>query len=312
MFADPAGPTDYRSEILSIEPATDAITVEILGGDSFVELTVAPGTEALVNGYRAEPYLWFRPDGVVLENRSAPTTYLNEERYGNDIPPEFADADLEPDWVEVASNGRFAWHDHRAHWMQPIRPAGKSPGDRIVEAVIPVVVDGQEVLVTVSSTWLAEPSNAPLAAGAAAALVATAAAALMARRRSQWTVCIVPLVTVAVAVGVLQYRSLPSETGPRLVWWALPVLAAVATVISAVMWRRDRFVATAAALLAGIQLAIWGWIKRDGFTAAIIPSDAPGWLDRLATAAALLGGLGVTVVALWELFGTKRELEAAG
>lgn len=311
-FADPAGPTDYESEIVSIEPPTDSITVEILGGDSFVQLTVQQGTEAVLNGYRAEPYLWFRADGTVLENRNAPTTYLNEERYGSDLPPDFASAEADPDWVEVGSDGRYAWHDHRAHWMQPIRPAGKSPGDQIVEAVIPVTVDSEEVLITVTSTWLPEPSTAPIVAGAlvGAAVVAVGVGFHFTRRRSAWTFAVVPLAVSAVAVGWLQYQSLPTETGPRLMWWALPVVAVVASVVSVVFARRDRFVASAAVLVAGIQLAIWGWIKRDGFSAAIIPSDAPGWLDRLVTTSSLVGGIGVTAVALWELFGPSRELSA--
>lgn len=311
-FADPAGPTDYESEIVSIEPPTESITVEILGGDSFVQLTVQRGTEAVLNGYRAEPYLWFQADGTVLENRNAPTTYLNEERYGNDLPPEFANAEADPDWVEVGSDGRYAWHDHRAHWMQPIRPAGKSPGDQIVEAVIPVTVDDEEVLITVSSTWLPEPSPAPVVAGALVGIAVTGAGVSvhLMRRRAAWTYAVVPLAAASVAVGWLQYRSLPTETGPRLVWWALPVVAVVGSVVSVVFARRDQFVGSAAVLIAGIQLTIWGWIKRDGFSAAIIPSDAPGWLDRFVTMASLVGGVGVTAVALWELFGRSRELPA--
>ena len=95
-FADPPGPTDYQSEIRSIEPETAAIEVGIVGGDSFVELRVEPGVEAMVIGYEGEDYLWFRPDGVVLENRNSPAAYLNANRYGNDGVPATASADAEP------------------------------------------------------------------------------------------------------------------------------------------------------------------------------------------------------------------------
>ncbi|MFN3258185.1 MAG: hypothetical protein ACE37B_21100 [Ilumatobacter sp.] len=311
-FADPAGPTDYESEILSIEPETESIEVAILGGDSFVQLIASPGTEVLVDGYRAEPYLWFRSDGTVLENRNSPTTYLNEERYGSDEPPAFATADAEPDWEQVASNGRYAWHDHRAHWMQPIRPAGKGPGDRIVEAVIPIVVDGGDVSITVASTWLPEPSPVPLGIGITAGLAAATVGGWLAMRRSRWTTVTVPLAVVAAGVGIVQFRSLPSETDPRLVWWALPVIAAVAAAVAVSLWARDRFIASAAALIAGVQLAIWGWIKRDGWTAAIIPTDAPGWLDRATVAAAIVGGTAITAIALWQLFFPPREPNQAG
>ncbi|MGB9344914.1 MAG: hypothetical protein WCA90_02670, partial [Ilumatobacteraceae bacterium] len=66
--------------------------------------------------------------------------------------------------------------------------------------------------------------------------------------------------------------------------------------------RRSAFVADAAMLLVGAELAIWGYVKRDGLSAAIIPTDAPAWLDRLATTMALSGGIAFTAVALWWLF----------
>ena len=93
--ADPAGPTDYRSEILSIEPSTPSVSFEVIGGDSFVQMTADPGTEVLVTGYFGEPYLRFLADGTVEENRNSPTTYQNEERYGSDAP-DFASADADP------------------------------------------------------------------------------------------------------------------------------------------------------------------------------------------------------------------------
>lgn len=312
-FADPAGPTDYQSEIVSIEPPTPTIAVEILGGDSFVELTADPGTEVVLDGYDAEPYLWFRADGTVLENRASRTAFLNESRYGSDVPPDVT-ADAEPDWVEVGDAGRYAWHDHRAHWMQPIRPAGKSPGDQIVEAVIPMVVDGSDVLVTVSSTWLPEPSPLPIAIGVLAALSVMIIGVVVGvvRHRSEWRFAVLPLAALALVVGWMQFRSLPAETGPRLVWWALPAVAVVAAGVAAWCARRDRFIASAAALIAGSQLAIWGWIKRDGLTAAIVPTDAPDWLDRMTTVAGIVGGIGVAVIALWELFTASRELPATG
>ena len=35
-------------------------------------MRVEPGVEAMVIGYEGEDYLWFRPDGVVLENQNSP------------------------------------------------------------------------------------------------------------------------------------------------------------------------------------------------------------------------------------------------
>ena len=306
VHADPAGPTDYGSEILSIVPATPEVTLDVLGGDSFVELAAQPGTEVEVTGYFGERYLSFRGDGTVLENRNSPTTYQNEERYGSSTP-DFASADAEPDWVQVAGDGTYAWHDHRAHWMQSIRPAGASPGDRIVEAVIPIIVNGNDVDVTVISTWLPEPSVVPLVAGALIGVIAVGGALAFRARDAAWVAVLAPIAVAASAAGWLQYRSLPAETGPRLVWLVPPLLAVTFSVGALVMLRRDRLIAVAAALLGAAQLVLWSWAKRDGLTAAIVPTDAPGWFDRSVTVTALIVGVGLAGVALIELFTPGRE-----
>ncbi len=303
VFADPPGPTDYLSEVRSIDPSTTAIDVSIIGGDSFFEMQVEPGVEAMVVGYQGEDYLWFQPDGTVLENRNSPAAYLNAQRYGTEAVPPTASADAEPRWEQVAGGGHWAWHDHRAHWMQSARPFGLGPGDQILEAVIPIVVDGDVIEVTVISTWQPEPSPVPMWFGFLAGLATAVAAWLLRRTRVPAMVAAVPLVMMAFGVGLAQYTSLPAATGPRLIWIVLPSIALLCVGAGlALAWRGQRFAADAALLLVGVELAVWGFAKRDGFSAAIIPTDAPFWLDRFTTAAALLGGValaaGRAVVAL--------------
>jgi hypothetical protein len=307
-LADPPGPTDYRSSVRSIEPATPTIDVGIVGGDSFVELRVQPGTEAIVVGYEGEDYLWFRPDGVVLENQNSPATYLNADRYGTDAVPATARADAEPDWKEVAGGGYWAWHDHRAHWMQSARPFGLEPGDQILEAVIPILVDGDTVEVTVVSTWQPEPSSSAMWLGVIAGVAVTVAAFLFRAGPIPSVVAAVPTALLALYAGYSQYTSLPAQTGPRPIWLVLPVVAVLSAAVGVVLaWRGRRFASDAALLLVGVELAIWGFVKRDGLTAAILPTDAPFWLDRFVTTWALVGGVGVAALALWWLFATGSE-----
>lgn len=308
--ADPAGPTDYRTEILAIDPPTTAVSFDVIGGDSFIQLHAATGAEITIVGYFGEPYLRFLPDGRVQENRNSPTTYQNEERFGTDAP-EFADADAEPDWTTVATDGTYAWHDHRAHWMQPIRPAGQGPGDRIVEQVIPLVVDGSEVSVTVISTWEPEPSSVPAVLGAIVGAAFAGAAAWLSRRTAAWVIVISPVALAAAVAGWWQYVSLPSETGPRLVWPLLPTLALVAALAAVPMRKRFVFGALAAGLIASSELVVWGFIKRDGLTAAIVPTDAPQWFDRFVVAAALVAGAGGAALALFRLFSAAPGTEAS-
>jgi hypothetical protein len=279
-FADPAGPTDYETTITSIEPAVAGVEVSVVGGDAFLRVDVEPGIEVVVLGYQQEPYLRIRTDGVVEENQRSPATYLNADRYGGGTAPAGADPTLEPNWRQVGTGGTWSWHDHRAHWMSPEPPPDAEPGAEIQTSTVPLVVNGVPVTVGVSTTWLPEPSGVPLAAGAAAGL-ALVVVALVRRARPAWALLVVAL--AAVGIGIWQYRSLPPETGPLLVWWLLPAVAAGSLLVALLLGRR--LVSYALVLLAALELAAWVWVRRDAAFRAVIPTDAPYWLDRGVMAA---------------------------
>jgi hypothetical protein len=295
--ADPAGPTDFRTSVVAVTPTTDSIDVAVIGGDSFLQLTVTPGHDVVVLGYQQEPYLHFRADGIVEENERSPTTYLNADRYGGGEVPAGADASLPPNWRQVASAGRYAWHDHRAHWMDRNPPTAGVRGAPVQSATVPLRVDGVPVEVAVRTDWLPEPSRVPLAVGTAVAL-ALVLLALLLRRRIAWALLVAS--AAATGIGWWQYGSLPSETGPLLVWWLLPALATVSVVVAlALGWRLLSF---ALVLLASLQLALWVFVRRDGAFRAIIPTDAPYWLDRGVMAGAAVVAVVAAVGAAVTMF----------
>lgn len=291
-LADPAGPTDYETSVVAITPAVPGFVVEVIGGDSFIRLKVEPGHLVEVVGYGGEPYLRFEGE-VVLENRLSPTKYRNEDRYAISEVPEFASASNEPDWVEVSAEGSYTWHDHRAHWMNPAPPPGAGPGEQILEGVIPLVVDGVDVDVTVVSLWRPSPQSWPALIGVMAGI----GLALMGWRRSRRPAVLFAASLAATAVALIAFLSVPAETAPSIVAWLVPVTAGG---LAAWAWQ-DPFRSPTLLLVAAVELVIWGSTRFDWMTAAILPTDLPHWIDRLITAAVLVGATGV-------LFSQVREL----
>lgn len=283
-WADPPAPTDYRSQVEGLDPAVDGVTARIIGGDSFIELTVTPGLEVLVVGYQGEPYLRFDPDGTVVENQRSPSKPLNDDRFGEgDLTG--TDPEAEPVWEQVADGGTHQWHDHRTHWMQPDRPFGKEPGDRILEGVVPLQVDGEDVNVEVSSTWVPAPSRLPALLGAVAGVLVGVAVIRWGRAVVAWPPVLLGASAAALIVGTWQVASVPAATGPPRSAWLLPALASVFAAAAAVLRHRgtsDQVVAALGAV-AGIELVVWGWLRREGLWRALLPTDAPWPVDRFVT-----------------------------
>ena len=307
--ADPPGPTDYQTEVVSIEPPAD-IEMGVIGGDSFLELTVVAPVDVVVLGYEGEPYLRFDADGSVYENLRSPTRYLNEDRYGAREIPSDASADAEPEWERVDGDAHYAWHDHRAHWMNPSRPVGRGPGDQILEAVVPIEVDGRPVAVTVQSTWLAAPSVWPAVLGGLVGAALVAAGLLLAGGRLVG----LPLAltaAAALAMGWLAFSSVPPEAGASLLLWALPATALVIAAAGAVaLARGPSFMGAALMAAGGLELVLWAWIRWDALVRAIVPTDAPESLDRAVVTVALVVGLGSLFVGAQRLLQSSRPAAA--
>lgn len=66
--ADPAEPTNYRSQVLTETPDALAVDVRIEGGDAFVTIEVEPGHIVIVEGYDGEEWLRVDADGTVSQN----------------------------------------------------------------------------------------------------------------------------------------------------------------------------------------------------------------------------------------------------
>lgn len=298
--ADAAGPTDYRTEIISITPSTDLVEFTIEGGDAFVRAEVEPGHELLVLGYDAEPYLRIDADGEVFENVRSYATYYNEERFGGSDIPDIVDNGATPEWGRIGSGGAWSWHDHRAHFMGTGTPIGMEPGDSFPAQLVPVEIDGSRTEIEVVTTLLDDPSWVPIAVGALLAVQIVLLASLAGP--ATMVLAGMALAALGTFVGIAQFRSVPSETGPLFTWWLLPALALAATVATIAMYGRSVLVQRALMALSGLLLAVWAFVRRDGLTSALVPTDLPMWLDRTTTSACLVGGVLLVGLSIRDLF----------
>jgi hypothetical protein len=274
--ADPAGPTNDRSRILSVEPEPDGAQLRVVGGDAFLRLTLEPGVEASVPGYRGEPYLRFLADGRVEVNRRSPATYLNEDRGSGGVVPAEASADGPPRWEQVADGGDYAWHDHRIHWMG----GGRLDARRAWE--VELAVDGRPVVVRGELV----PLDRPLPIWPFAVAAAAAAAVLWAgrgRRRPVVGAALAAFGAAALATALAwgDRAAEPPGAGAPLLVVAVPAAAAGAALVALALRRLGREDAAAVLVLASIA-ATAGWVVLhvSALWYAIIPSELPSTAVR--------------------------------
>lgn len=281
-LADSAAPTTYRSEVTGLEPVVEGVEVEVVGGDAFLRIAAAEGTEVAIPGYEGEPYVRIGPGGEVEVNHNAPTHWVNEDRYGRISLPDGVASGAPPRWVTVAGNGSYGWHDHRIHWMSPDPPPTVDRSSRSVlyEWSVPIVVDGRDVSVLGVLEWV--PSISPLPGVVVAAAVA---GALIWWRQARWAV--VAGGAVAAAVGLTQALASPLDLWQEALTWSPPVAAAVLALVPAGDHRRSRMLVAVGTVL----LLIWSGLRLASLWMPVLPGPLPEALER--SVVALVAGVGI-------------------
>jgi hypothetical protein len=311
-LADPATPTNYRSEVVGVD-GRGVAEVEIIGGDAFVRLSAAAGTALVVLGYEGEEYIRFDPDGRVAVNQRSPATYLNDDRYANVELPAEADADAEPRWETVSSDGTYSWHDHRTHWMSRTPPAAVLERDGraavpIFEWVLPMAADGEPGRVIGTLTWIPSGSGSPWLAVALLTLLAVAALTLRMGAVSQ-AVLLLVLAIPAFLAGVAAMASQPPDVRTYGIDVIGPPIVAGLAVFAALQARSSARAGARLVLIGSVALAVWGMLRVDVLTHPILPTLLPYALDRLITAIVLGGAaglaVGITAAITWQNRGLR-------
>jgi hypothetical protein len=182
----------FRSEVQQVRPAVPGLTARVLNRDEQLELRNGTGRTVVVEGYDREPYLRFKPNGVVEQNQRSPATYLNRDRLGLQKIPAAAVPNAKPVWKAVSSGGEYRWFDHRIHIPSPNRPPpqakGKDDPVKVFDWKVPLAAGQTKAQLQGTLLWVPKLSSggsstwivAPIAGGVVALLVA---GALMLRRR---------------------------------------------------------------------------------------------------------------------------------
>ena len=183
------GNPDYESLVVGIQPGVDGLQARVLENDDSLMLEGRISKPLTVLGYEGEPMVRFLPGGKVLVNLNSPSHWNNFDRYGTEDLPDRADPAARPAWKGVSSDGRYAWHDHRIHWMsKSIPPAVADEARRTKVFDYEVPLRTPEGAATIQGTlWWRGDGGPPLALiviGGAILLALAGGAVVLARRRA--------------------------------------------------------------------------------------------------------------------------------
>ncbi|PTL58823.1 hypothetical protein [Paraconexibacter algicola] len=165
------GDPNYQSLITGSTGLPTGVTTQILNREDSLELTNRSDRDIVVLGYEDEPYARIDADGTVAVNENSKSTYINEERDGNVPVPAGVDPKAEPRWKVLDKTGRFAWHDHRIHWMgggTPPQVKDTAVKTKVFDWTVDLQVAGQPATIAGVLNWTpTDDGGAPTAAIAA-------------------------------------------------------------------------------------------------------------------------------------------------
>jgi hypothetical protein len=162
----------YRTYINGITPRAPGLSVEVLEFADRLLLRNHTGQTVTVYGYSGEPYARIQANGTTEQNVRSPAVYLNTNFFANVTVPPSANASARPKWEVVDRTGELEWHDHRIHWMSPVKPpevTNEGRRTKIFNWSVPIKVGVQPGTIKGELFWVPQSSKAPV--GAIVALI---------------------------------------------------------------------------------------------------------------------------------------------
>ena len=289
---DSVQPRNTESVIEAISPAVpDGVKIEIVGGDTFVRLT-AVGVRAEIRGYDKEPYLRIDENGLVEINDASVTAVLNGDRYGN-VDTSQMKPGVVPQWRTLSVDGIAMWHDHRSHWMSPMKPSTIDAKGTVLKWDIPMTIAGKE---TVVSGTLYLRDQASVAWWFLIIPVVAIAVLLSLLRRRAFFVLVVGASLLGAVTGLLEFTGLPkgAQITPVMLMFCAGALAIAIAAAIRLIRPGAMHIAVSLNAGAGAALVVCAWLTADQVRAAYIPGIDAMWLAR--TAIPVMMGVGLVAV----------------
>ena len=185
--------TRYTSLLRAEHPVLAGVSWRVIDRNDEIELVNHSHQKVTVFAYSGEqrnvaydggPYAQILGDETVQVNENSPAYYLNGSFFGNGVAvPASASATAAPDWVTVAHNGTYIWHDHRIHWLALDKPKIVTDVHRrtlVRDWYVPVQVGATKGYLYGQLYWNAEKSfSFPIGAIIALIVVVIGGAALV-------------------------------------------------------------------------------------------------------------------------------------
>jgi hypothetical protein len=300
-------PTNYRSEVLAVDPPAPGVHVELLDLGRRIRLTNSGPDEVVVLGYQREPYLRVGPQGV-FENRHSPAVYQNRVTAGaptgTTLPPQ-ADAAAPPEWHRTSTGHTATWRDQRTRW-EGADPPEVARAPRLTQIVVPTWTielrkGDTPVLIEGRITWVPGPSPWPWVA---LALGLAAGCSALVRWR-HWGPALSGCVATLVALDIVRSVGVAMAGGGSVAAMAVSVL--IGGLVSVIAWvvgvrsigalQHGRESGSLAAGGAGFFIAVYTLSDLPVLSRSQVPQAFSSSFARAAVAGSLGLGVGLVVAA---------------
>jgi hypothetical protein len=299
-------PSNFETTVRGTTPRVSGLAVRPIDLGNELELRNDTGSEVVVLGYQAEPYLRVGPRGV-FENRRSPATYLNRTQAGNTHVPSDADPAAAPEWNRIGSGAVVRWHDHRAHWMGTEDPpeVTRAPDQRHVIDHWSLQLQRGTQDITVAGDLLWVPGPSPWGWIVGALVVALSVVALNRTRIWRWALAVaLGIVVVSETAHVVGNWTATTASFATKIGASVYSIGGIALAVVALVWIviRPPSDAIPAVLFAGLVVAVAGGLADlTTLTHSQLPTDVPATVARVEIALALGLGVGLAASAAFRL-----------